>query len=274
MNKSEKTPSEKKRWIDAIGSALRNYGASLLLLILLLALWEFGSGESMAKIMPRPSVIVSKIFEIWPVLWKNLKQTALEALIGFLFGTGLGSGIAIGFIYSRNVARTVYPYAVLLRSLPLLALMPLLVSWFGPGLTSKTIIISLATFFPTLVNMVQGLSSVDKNTLELMDTYNAPEKVVFWKVRLPFSLPYLFTSIKITLPGAVLAAIISEWLWASKGLGAYIVNTMFNAKVNNLWAAMTLATLLSILVYLLAALLETLLIPWHASVKDRQGGGS
>jgi NitT/TauT family transport system permease protein len=203
-----------------------------------------------------------------------VKQTAFEAMLGFFFGTSLGIGIAIGFVYSRNVARTVYPYAVLLRSLPLLALMPLLVSWFGPGLTSKTVLISLATFFPTLVNMVQGLNSIDRNALELMDTYNAPEKAVFWKVRLPFSLPYLFTSIKITLPAAVLAAIISEWLWASKGLGAYIVNTMFNAQVNNLWAAMTIATALSILTYVTAAVLEMVLIPWHASVNDRQVGES
>jgi NitT/TauT family transport system permease protein len=234
------------------------------LLILILALWEFGSGDNLIRILPKPSVILSRIIEIWPVLWRNLKQTTLEAIVGFICGTSLGVSIAIGFIYSRNIARTVYPFAVLIRSLPLLAILPLLVSWFGPGMTSKTILITLATFFPTLVNMVQGLSSVDRNALELMKTLNASRKQIFWKVRFPYSLPYLFTSIKITLTASILAAIISEWLWASKGLGAFMVNAMFNAQVNSLWAAMTISTALSICAYITAVILEKLVIPWHS----------
>ncbi len=268
-----KTNQNRKKTISNVKKLIQNYGASIVLMLAIFALWEFGTGESLAKILPKPSAIAGSIIDNWGTLWFNLKQTMLEAGIGFFIGTLLGMAIAVGFLYSKNVARTVYPFAVFIRSLPLLALLPLLVSWFGPGLTSKVVLITLATFFPTLVNMVQGLSSVDRNALEFMKTLNASRSQIFWKTRFPSSLPYLFTSIKITLTASILTAIISEWLWASNGLGAFMVNTMFNAQVNKTWAALTAATLLSILAYVLAVVLEMVVVPWHSAVKDSGVGG-
>lgn len=250
----------------------KNFGASIILFLSIITLWEFGVSDKAAKVLPKPSVIVRCIFGIWPWLWRNLKQTVFEAFLGFIVGTSLGVGIAAGFIYSKKIARTVYPFSILARCFPILAILPVLISWFGPGLTSKTILISLSTFFPTLVNMVQGFTSVDRNSLELMKTLDASRRQVFFKARLPSSLPYLFTSVKITITASVLAAIISEWMYATKGLGAFMVNAMFNAQVNRLWATMVISTLLSILAYIAAVVSEKLIVPWHSTVKEQKVG--
>jgi NitT/TauT family transport system permease protein len=259
--------SRRKTESHEIWSAVEAYGASLLLIMGIFALWQFGVPERMSNALPKPTVIVATIGKLWPVLWDNVLQTGLEALLGFVLGTVTAVLIAVGFVYSRTVARTVYPIAIVLRSLPLIALMPFLVSWLGTGIMSKVVLAALTCFFPTLVNMVQGLTSVEPQALELMQTLNADEKQVFWKLRLPYSLPFLFTSFKITSSAAVLGAIIGEWLWANVGLGAFIVTAMFNMQGADLWAAMTVATGLSILAYLLAVLGEAIVVPWHATWK-------
>ncbi len=255
--------AKRKKTSNGLTDAAQAYGTSALLILAVLALWQFGIPEGMSSALPKPTLIAVTIWKIAPILWDNVLQTALEALLGFVFGTLAAVLIAIGFVYSRTVARTVYPIAVILRSLPLIALMPFLVSWLGTGIMSKVVLAALTCFFPTLVNMVQGLTSVEPQALELMQTLNANEKQVFWKVRLPYALPFLFTSFKITSSAAVLGAIIGEWLWANVGLGAFIVNAMFNMQGPELWASMMVATALSILAYILAVVGEILIVPWQ-----------
>jgi NitT/TauT family transport system permease protein len=263
--------NRKKKWND-LWSAAQTYGASAIIIVGVIALWQFGIPEGMSSALPKPTLIAATIWKIWPILLDNVLQTALEAVLGFALGTTAGVLIAIGFVYSRTVAKTVYPIAVVLRSLPLIALMPFLVSLFGTGIMSKVVLAALTCFFPTLVNMVQGLTSVEPQALELMQTLNASEKQVFWKLRLPYSLPFLFTSFKITSSAAVLGAIIGEWLWANVGLGAFIVNAMFNMQGPELWASMMVATALSILAYTLAAVGEAIIVPWQATRQKAEAG--
>jgi len=247
-------------------SAVYAYGGSLVLIAAIGALWQFAVPLSMSSSLPRPSVIVAALVADWPVFWRNATHTGLEAIIGFVIGTIAGVLIAAGFIYSRRVARTVYPAAVLLRSLPLMALMPFLVSLFGTGIASKVVLVALTCFFPTLVNVVQGLTSIDEQALELMRTLDASERQIFWKLRVPCALPHLFTSFRITSSAAVLGAIIAEWMYANKGLGAFIVTAMFNMRGNQLWAAMILATAMSVLAYLIAVIAERIVVPWRTAL--------
>lgn len=246
----------------------KNYGVAFFLLFLFFMLWQFATSSSFEVLIPKPSTIIKTIIDKWPLLATNSKQTLLEAVIGFFIGTSTGIFIAIGFVYSKKFAKSIYPFLVFLQCMPLMALMPLLVLWFGTGLASKVVLITLATFFPTVINVVQGLISLDKPTIELMETLNASEFQVFWKARVPFSLPYLFTAMRVTVTTAILGAIISEWLWATKGLGAVIVLAMFNAQIEVLWASMTLATIFSLLAFSLIVILEKLLIPWHVSNQE------
>jgi NitT/TauT family transport system permease protein len=255
-----------------ITHAVRSYGLSSAIVLALLALWQFVLPESMVYVLPRPSVIVTAIGQYWPSLSQAMRYTVYEAVMGFILGNGIAVLLAVSFIYSRTVADTIYPMAVILQSIPLVALTPFIVIFFGQGVSAKIVIAGLVCFFPTLVNMVQGLTSVDVQALQLMHTLNASERQLFWKMRVPYSLPYLFTSFKITSSAAVLGAIIGEWMGAWKGLGAVIVQAMYNMRGDQLWATMMVATALSILAYLLAVLAERIAIPWHVSVKRHRVG--
>jgi NitT/TauT family transport system permease protein len=162
--------------------------------------------------------------------------------------------------------------AVVLRSIPLVALLPVIIIFFGQGTASRVVVAALICFFPTLVNMVQGLASVPVEALELMHTLDASEPQLFWKMRVPYSLPYLFTSFRITASAAVLGAMIGEWMGVWRGLGSVIVQAMFNMRGDQLWAAMVVATLLSVAAYVLVTILERVAIPWHASVQRAKAG--
>jgi NitT/TauT family transport system permease protein len=252
--------------------ATRSYGLSIGIILVIFALWEFVLPESMSYVLPRPSAILRAIWASRANLLGAMRYTVTEAVLGFLLGNGIAVLLAVSFIYSPTAADTIYPMAVVLRSIPLVALTPFIVIFFGQGIMAKVVVAALICFFPTLVNMVQGLASVDVQALELMHTLNANERQLFWKMRVPYSLPFLFTSFKITSSAAVLGAIIGEWMGAWKGLGAVIVQAMYNMRGELLWATMVVATALSILAYLVTALAERLLIPWHESVKQAQVG--
>lgn len=234
----------------------------------LLWMWEFLVGDSLAFVLPRPSLIVKQIFLVFPLLGRNMWSTISNAVFGFAAGSAFGLGCAVAFVYSSTFAKTVYPHTLILRSLPLMALLPILNGILGTGAASKITIVALASFFPVLVNSVQGLTSVSTSTVELMHSLNASKRDIFWKVRLPSSLPYLFTGLKISASGAILAAIISEYMYAVKGIGALIVTFMFGARVLELWAAMLVSALLSIIFYWAIRIIERLCIPWGKSVRE------
>jgi NitT/TauT family transport system permease protein len=252
--------------------ATRSYGLSVGLIVVLLAAWQFVLPETLAYVLPRPSVIAREIVDSGPLLVMAARYTMIEAFLGFLLGNGIAVLLAVSFIYSPTAADTIYPMAVVLRSIPLVALTPFIVIFFGQGMSAKVVVAALICFFPTLVIMVQGLTSVDVQALELMHTLNANERQLFWKMRVPYSLPYLFTAFKITSSAAVLGAIIGEWMGAWRGLGAVIVQAMYNMRGELLWATMFVATVLSILAYVVTAVAERILIPWHESVQQARVG--
>jgi NitT/TauT family transport system permease protein len=252
------------------------YGPTLFLIATILLAWEAVQSRSGVAqyALPTPTTIARALIENRQVLFKNVGSTLFEAIGGFVLGNGLATIVAVGFVYSRPVEEMFYPVAVALRSIPLVAITPVLVVWFGPGYASKIAIVALITFFPTLVNMVQGLASVEMSTLELMHTLNASERDVFFKVRLPSSLPYFFASLRIAPSASVLGAIVAEWIGSTSGLGYVVLQAMWNFDVGRLWAAMVVATLLSVSAFLAVLIAERLAIPWHSSVRGSGEGES
>jgi NitT/TauT family transport system permease protein len=234
----------------------------------LLAAWEFLVGDSLAFVLPRPSLILKQVVLQFPLLARNMGSTISNAVFGFILGSAFGVLCAIGFVYNATFAKTVYPHMLILRSLPLMALLPILNGILGTGAVSKVTIVALSSFFPVLINTVQGLTSVNTTTIELMHSLNASKHQIFWKVRLPSSMPQLFTGLKISASGAVLAAIISEYMYAVKGIGALIVTFMFGSRVLDLWAAMLVSALLSIIFYWVVKILERAFIPWGKYVRE------
>ncbi len=186
----------------------------------------------------------------------QLTVTLRDASLGYLFGTVLAVAAAMTVVTSRTVEATFMPVAVVLRSVPLVAMTPLIALAFGRGLVSVTVIAGIVTFFPTLVNVVQGLRSAPADSLLLMRAYNASKWKILAKVQVPSALPSLFSSARIAAPGALLGAVLAEWLSTGKGLGFYMLESSTESQYNALWSGVATITVVSVAIYALVGVLE------------------
>jgi NitT/TauT family transport system permease protein len=141
-----------------------------------------------------------------------------------------------------------------------------LVIMLGTGYSPKVAIAALISFFPTLVNMVRGLEAVDKQSIELLRVLSASRSEVFWKVRVFASLPYLFSSLKISATSSVIGAIVAEWIGSQVGLGYLIIQATYNFNTPLLYATMTVASVMAFLFFAVIGLIERLVVTWEADV--------
>lgn len=172
-----------------------------------------------------------------------------EAAIGFAAGAVIGIALAAVFVHSGLLERAFVPYVIASQTIPIVALAPMIVFAFGPNVTSVVIIATYLTFFPVTISMIRGLRSPDPRALELMRSYAASRWSVFWKVRMPASLPYLFTALKISATASIVGAIVGEGPGGiPDGLGRAIVNfnTQYITGPEKLWAAILASALVGI----------------------------
>jgi NitT/TauT family transport system permease protein len=176
-----------------------------------------------------------------------------EAFIGFALGAILGLALAAVFVHSRLLERALVPYVIASQTVPIIALAPMIVFAFGANVTSVVIITTYLTFFPVTIAMIRGLRSFDPRAMELMRSYAASRAAIFWKLRLPASLPYLFTALKISATASIVGAIIGEGPGGiSDGLGRVIItfNQYYITGPEKLWAAIVAAAILGIVFFL------------------------
>jgi NitT/TauT family transport system permease protein len=242
-----------------------------LIVAVILGTWEaagrwFGLPDF---ILPAPSKILNAFATNSAMFGKHAPITVLEALIGFAIGNGVAITLAIAFVHSLTVERAVYPMAVAMRSIPFVALAPILVIWMGNGLAPKVTIAALVSFFPTLVNMVRGLRSVDKEAFELMHTLSATRWQVLWRLRWPSSTPFLFSALKISAAGTVLGAVVAEWIGSDRGLGYLVVMSTYEFRIPLLWAVIAVTSSLALTLFGLVILSERL---WSYNGNTDDGG--
>jgi ABC-type nitrate/sulfonate/bicarbonate transport system permease component len=190
-------------------------------------------------------------------IWGNLGTTAIDATFGYLAGTGIAVLVAMSVVMSRLVERTLMPVAIALRSVPLVAMTPLIALVFGRGLLAVTVIAGIVTFFPTLVNVVVGLRSAPSQAIDVVHAYGGNSWTIIRKVALLAALPSLFASARIAAPLALLGAVLAEWLATGKGLGALMSNSTTTSRYDTLWASVAVITVVSVLVYGVIALVES-----------------
>lgn len=215
-------------------------------------------------LLPAPHVIAATLRQTYPVLLEAGLYTFGEALAGYALGCG--GGVVIATLASRfpALAGVVLPYAIASASVPIVALAPLAIVWFGIGPGSKIAIATLMTFFPTFVGTLRGLLGVDARSLELMRSLAASEWQVFWRLRLPHSLPHVFTALRACTTLAMIAAVVSEFFGGPvKSLGVYIKSTASLFQTRQAWSAILVACLLGLAFYLAVALVERLAMPWR-----------
>jgi len=217
-------------------------------------------------IAPSPVAVLQTLIAKFGMLMDNLVPTAIEAVSGFLIGNIAAIAVATVFVHKKAAEEAFFPIVVLINTIPVVAKAPILVLLMGYGLEPKIAIAALICFFPTLVNMVRGLESVNPQTMELMHVLSASRREIFFKLRLYNSLPYLFSALKIASSTAVIGAIVGEWIGTNYGIGALIVQATYAFDSALLYATVIVGSAFSVTFFLVITLAERLVIKWQPNI--------
>lgn len=241
-----------------------------LFLLVVLTLWE-GLVRVIGiptYLLPSPSTIGGAIASNFWSLLSQLGTTMAESVIGFVIGNAVGLAIAILFAHSRTAERAIYPYAIALKTTPVVALAPLLLVWLGSGLASKIAVAAIICFFPMIVNATRGLRTVEREALDLFQSLAATKTQIFFKLRLPTSLPHIFSALRISSSLSVVGAIVGEFVGAQRGLGYLIVVSSYHLEMDLMLAATIAAAFGGVVFFGMVALAESALVPWGRSSED------
>jgi len=214
-------------------------------------------------IAPSPGAVLQTLYIKRDVLLANLLPTAGEALGGLLIGNLAAIGLATVFVHYRRLQEIFFPVAVMFNSIPVVAKAPILVLLMGNGVEPKIAIAALVCFFHTLVNSVRGLEAVNPQAMELMRVLSASKSEIFFKLRVFSALPFLFSALRISASMSVIGAVVGEWIGATQGIGAMIIQATYNFDSPLLYAAITMSACLSGAFFLAIVALERIVIRWQ-----------
>jgi NitT/TauT family transport system permease protein len=255
----------------------RNVTLSLVLLIASLLAWEaivrvFGI---QAFILPPPSQVVVALYRGFAsgVYLRNLLVTLVETLLGFIVGSAAGFVLGTAVATNRYVDYFLYPYIVMFQSLPKVALAPLVVIWFGLGLSSKVVNAALVAFFPLLVNTMVGLRSADEDRVSLMRSLHASETQIFWMLRLPNALPFVMAGLDIAMILALIGAIVAEFAGATSGLGTLILSMTYTMDVSGQFSVLLILSVVGLVLNRLVQMVRRRVLFWDPSEKGVEAVG-
>jgi NitT/TauT family transport system permease protein len=214
-------------------------------------------------LVPAPSQILEVIADKNAIMLFHTMVTLKETLLGFFLALGLGIVCAIGIVHFPLLRDTLYPTLIMFNSFPKIAIAPLFVVWIGVGIESKIANAFLTALFPIVLNTIMGLTDMDAELLELVRSMSKSRWVLFWKIRFPYSLPYVFAGSKIAISLAVIGAIVGEFISGRSGLGYLVLsaNNYFNTPMA--FTALLYLVLMSLGLYGMVILAEKLIVPWY-----------
>ena len=238
---------------------------AMILLFLLLFLWQLGAMRlNAAYILPTPLQILEKLWELrMPLLSVHLPATMGVTALGLSISLVLGLGLAVLMDASPLCRKALYPLVVASQTIPTTAIAPLFVLWFGYGIWSKVLVAVLITFFPITITVYDGLQSARVEMMELLQTYGAGRRDIFLKIKVPCTLPYFFSAIKMAIPMSIIGAAIGEWLGAQSGLGYFSRRMMTQLDGAGVFAPIVLLSIVAMLAVGLIALLEKAVVRWR-----------
>jgi ABC-type nitrate/sulfonate/bicarbonate transport system permease component len=243
----------------------RNIAAPLVFLLSFIATWQawvWWSGVP-AWLLPAPGRVLTALWEMLPVLFRHAQSTVLAAVTGLLAAVLLALALAVLMDFSPWVRRGMYPLLVFSQTVPIIAIAPLLIIWFGYGILPKVVVVALVCFFPVAVSMVEGMEAADPGMVDLLRVMGSTRWQLIKLVRLPAALPSFFCGLKIAGTYAVMGAVIGEWLGATSGLGVYMTRATHAYQTDRVFAAIIIISLVSLLLFGLINLLARLSIPWY-----------
>jgi NitT/TauT family transport system permease protein len=263
------SPLPKRRW-KRFGSAIAILATQLAILVLFLAFWEHAtSGNSALGFMfGSPSAIAGFLGQMVRdgSLWRDSYVTGLETLLGFFVGNLVGTLIGLSLWYSRFVSRVVEPFIIALGSIPIIALAPIIIIWFGTGLISKVAMSTLSVVIVALVTSYKGAVGVDPDQINLLRTLGASKFQLFRKLVVPASLTDIFAGLKLTVGFALIGAIVGEFMSSSEGLGHAIFKAGSLYVIPKVFAALVVTIALALMLTFIVGKIERLLMPWRRQI--------
>lgn len=237
----------------------------LLFFVVIIGGWELAvrAFEVREFLLPAPSVVLASFSGEFGELWPHARKTAGEAVLGYAIGNGIALILAAVMAESAVLERGLYPYVIGLRSLPVVAVAPLLILWLGFTIWPIVVTAALICFFPTLVNGIEGFKSTDQTTLELMRGLHCSRLRLFFKVKLFHALPYIFAALKISVASALVGALVGEWLGASAGLGYLTILANNYVDTLLLFRAIILIGIMGVAWFMAIRLLENRVLTWN-----------
>jgi NitT/TauT family transport system permease protein len=218
-------------------------------------------------LLPKPTGVVLRLVKLWHIVLPHVWVTLFEAVAGLVLAGAVSILLAIGIVHNKLIQRTVYPYAIATKVVPIIAVAPLLTVWFGFGIQPKVITAVLVSYFPILVNTVKGLQSADRQMVRLMRSLFATRHQIFWKISIRYALPYIFAGFRISSTLAVIGAIVGEFVGADRGLGFFLVVAQADLDVEKMFVGVLLCALLGLLLFVLVVLIERHVLFWHDSTE-------
>lgn len=262
--------AEEPRPILGAFATAHRYALALLLALGGVLVWQAVTyfRDIPSWLVPSPWEVLQALGDDAGLIARHTWVTAQEALLGFVVAVAVGFALAVAIAHSRLVERALYPYVIASQAVPIIAIAPVLVVWFGFGMLPKIIVIVLITFFPVTINTVDGLRSVEPDLLRLMRTMGASRWQVFRMVRLPSALPLFFSGAKVAAAVSVIGAILGEWVGASEGLGYLITRSSAQFLTARVFASIVVLSLMGIALFYLVSYLERVATPWAKGEKN------
>jgi ABC-type nitrate/sulfonate/bicarbonate transport system permease component len=244
---------------------LLNIALPLAVLLVLALCWEAAvhAFDIPPYLLPTPWKIFQTLWNHMDLLARHGLVTLTEIGLGFLLALALGLVLAVLIHSSKILERAFLPLIISSQTIPVFAIAPLLILWFGYGIGSKIVMTAIIVFFPIVINAVQGLKAADPDTLALLMILEASPTQLFFKVRVPQSLPFLFAGIKIGVAVSVIGAVIGEWVGAREGLGYLMIHANAQLQVELVFASIFWLSLIGVGLYALVEAIERFLIPWR-----------
>lgn len=222
-----------------------------------------------------PSYFIPSPSRIWEAFWSapgallwHAGITLFEAITGCLIGSLLGALLGVAFAYSSLLARGLLPFFIAANTIPVVAIAPIIILWFGHGIEAKIAVTAFLSFFPLALNMMKGLQSYDRVIMDVFHVAAATPLQRFVKMRLPSALPYVFVGIKINVSFSVIGAIVAEFVQADRGLGFVIMTTYRTLNMPRLWAALIISATIGMVFFAIVTLVERVAISWHSSMRS------
>lgn len=214
-------------------------------------------------VLPTPGSVVRTLVGQFSSMLPHISVTVSATAVGL--GMALSAAVLLAFVMGSFplVRMALYPLLVISQTVPLIALAPLFIIWFGFGLLPKVLVVGLVCFFPIVVSLIEGIDAVDRDTINLLRSMGAGRRQIFARAHLPASLPYLFGGLRIAASYSVMGAVIGEWLGGTSGIGVYMIRAQKAFALDRVFAAIAVVIVLSLLVFGLVVGLQYLLSPWR-----------